>query len=272
MDKKIFYIMAPGKSINDISDDEWKYLEDKNTISFSQFPFANKKTMYHFSYEDHWSDTRHLNHIKRNGFMDTHMLLGLHDTINYAKELGFKNISPIIKGPGMGFNGKPWSESDKEPPCKFSECRAYRFRHPLFRFRGSLTAVINAALILKANEIRLVGVDLDSQYYFFDEQRDRWIKEDNDKLVFDEILANQTHSIEKRKRVPTTNGISYNPEIENDTNIPYLLSNNIILRGVLDTIIWMDKELRDEGLDGIYTTNKKSNLYGKLQYKEIMDE
>lgn len=270
MDKNIFYIMAPGLSINDVTDEEWKFLENKNTVSFSQFVYSNKKTKYHFSYEDYWSDKNHLNQMKNNEFLDTNLLLGIPKTIKYAKSIGFDRIYPIIKGPAMPFKGQSWTTDQEEPICKFKECRAFRFNQSLFRYRGSLSSVINAALILRAKEIRLVGVDLNSQYYFFDKEPDRWIRNEDDKKVIKETLDLQNHLINKRKRVPTTI-TDFNPEKINDTNMPYGYHGKI-LRNMSDVVVWMDKELREEGLKGIYTTSKKSDLYNRLEYKEIMDE
>jgi len=271
MGKKVFYITAPGKSINDIKDDEWEFLKDKNTIAFSHFPLSGKKTKYHFSFEEYESDVRNLNLIKRNGYTNTILLLGLPKTINYARSIGFRKIIPIIKGMGMSFRGYPWTIDQEVPICKFNECRAFNFYQPLFRYRGSLSAVINSALVLGAKEIRLVGVDLNSQYYFFDgEERNKWIRDDYEIRAMEETLNRQKYLIEKRKKAKSTIN-DYNPNIINDTNMPYYKDGKI-LRNISDVIVWMDKEIREEGMYGIYTTSKKSDLYNRLEYKSIMDD
>jgi len=269
MDSNIFYILAPGKSINNITEEEWKFLEDKNTISFSNFVFTNKKSKYHFSYENPITDRIHLEQMKKNGFLDTHLLLGIRQSIRYAKELGFRNITKIIKGPSMPFKG-PWKLSEPSPILKFKECRNYSFNEPMFRYRGSLSSVIVTSLILGANEIRLVGVDLNSQYYFFHNNLERWCRDKDDEERINFIINNQERLIKKRLN-DNTMVSNFNPLISNDTNEVYNW-NGIKIRGMGDLILWIDKELREEGFNGIYITNKNSKLFNELDYKEIMDE
>ena len=45
------------------------------------------------------------------------------------------------------------------------------------------------------------------------------------------------------------------------------------LRGMADVLQWIDEEIREEGLNGIYTTSKNSLLYkeNKLEYKGITE-
>jgi len=270
MDKKIFYIMAPGKSINNVTDEEWDFLKKENTISFSHFVFSNKPTNYHFSYESLLTDKVHLDQLKKNGFIDINLLLGIQETRNYAKAKGFKNITNIIKGPAMPFNGNPWRLDEAKPRVRFKRCRAYDFNRPLFRYRGSLSSVLNATLILGADEIRLVGVDLNSQYYFFDGNEDKWANDDIDKERMAFIINNQKNLI-RRRFDSKTMVKEYNPKVTNDTDELYNF-HGIEIRGISDTVQWIDEELRAEGHNGIYITNKESKLYNRLQYKNIMDD
>lgn len=269
MNDEIFYILAPGKSINNVTEEEWEFLQDKNTISFSNFVFANKRTKYHFSYEKLNTDMVHLQQMKKNGFLDTHLLLGIPETINYAKKLGFSKITKIRKGSAMPFGG-PWKLNETNPKRKFKDCRNYSFNQPMFRYRGSLSSVITSALILRAKEIRLVGVDLNSQYYFFDGNEEKWANDDNDMERMKYILDFQKTLIQRRLDGNTMVN-NYKPEETNDTNELYNFHGNPI-RGMGDLVIWMDKELREEGMNGIYTTSKDSYFYNKLKYKGIMDE
>jgi len=68
----------------------------------------------------------------------------------------------------------------------------------------------------------------------------------------------------------------FDDNIMHSTNIPITEDrwNGRTLRGVADVIEWMDREMRNEGMSGIYITSKKSLLYkeNKLRYKEIINE
>jgi hypothetical protein len=207
--------------------------------------------------------------------MDTKLLLFYNTDIERAKELSFKYIIPIIKLSSLFLpSRKGWFIDELEPPHKFKECRANTFKQPLFRFRGSLSAAINSCLILGAKEIRLVGIDLDTQMDFYMQNPDKWIPNNEVKKVFKEaILPKRLKSISNI--IKTRDG--FNPNEIHSTNYLYIDEKKYgsrALRPISDTIQWMDKEIREEGLSGIYITNKKSLLYkeNKLTYKGIMDE
>ena len=281
----IFYIMAQGPSINDITDEEWEYLKDKDTIGFAAFPFSGKKTKYYFSYERRKLDKIWLSYMALHGHLDTILLLGIGDSIKHASDNGFKNIIPIHKGPALGFQPPlsfkrhGWFLDQPNPPCKFKECRAYSFNQPLFRFRCQLSSVINVALILGAEEIRLCGVDLHRIYNFFELDKDKQLRTEDETKLLNEFL-DISHSHRQVRVENTEKGTgAYENIMESElhiTALPYKHPNfgGKQLRGMLDVLEWMDKELCKEGYNGIYVTNKKSELYkrNKLEYKPIMDD
>ena len=86
--------MAQGPSINDITDEEWEYLKDKDTIGFAAFPFSGKKTKYYFSYERRKLDKIWLSYMALHGHLDTILLLGIGDSIKHAS---MSNINVVSK-------------------------------------------------------------------------------------------------------------------------------------------------------------------------------
>jgi hypothetical protein len=221
--------------------------------------------------------------IANNGYLDTKLLLYIGPSIDYATKLGFKRIVKIRKG-NANFPpyGKPWFTDEESPKVKFKNSRAGNFNQVIFRVRGQLSAVVNASLILGAKEIRLVGVDLISQGNFFQEKyqgnpNPKWINTELTKEIYCR-LNEISKSITKSENIGSSNPEFYkvyNPGINHSTNLSYPREeyNGRSIRGISDILQWMDKELREEGLKGIYVTNKDSLLYkeNKLEYKGIIE-
>ena len=276
MKENTFYVMATGTSVNDITDEEWKFLEDKNTVALGAFALSGKKTKYNYSHEGIILDELVLRAMKKNGYLDTVVFLHWIKSIRYASNLGFKNIIPVMKGTALIKPGLGWFMDEEYPTIKLINCLARNFTEPMFRFRGSLSAAINVALILGAQEIRLVGVDLDCMNdFFFD--IDRWAKDDEDReliqMKLDKHYSSITQKIESRPYMYD----GFNPETMHTTAIPYKDKSrwgDRQLRGMLDVIWCMDKELKEVGHRGIYVTSKKSELYkqNKVEYKSIMED
>jgi hypothetical protein len=91
----IIYIFGCGPTINDITDEEWKYLEDKDTIGFSRFALKNKKTKYYMFTEGFINDKFPLSLIKKNKFMDTIIYTHNDEVYDYSNRIGFKIINKI---------------------------------------------------------------------------------------------------------------------------------------------------------------------------------
>lgn len=280
--KNIFYIMGTGPSINDITDEEWRYLEDKHTISFAGFPYSDKKTEYYFSIEREHIDKRMLDIMARNGFLDTKLLLYIFPSIEHARKLNFIDIKKVYKQNSYFLpSRKPWFTDEEEPPHKFIESRAKNFRQIIFRFRGQLSAVINASLILGATEIKLCGIDLNCQKNFFETEyqegtNPRWVKSEYIKEIYKTLNEGSKERL-SRKKQQVEMFKDYDEKNIHTTELLYVDSKKFgdrKLRPISEVIQWMDKELRDEGMEGIFITNKKSKLYtdNKLEYREIMDE
>lgn len=253
--------MGTGPTINEITQEEWDFLEKQHTIGFGEFSFSRKKLEYYLSIERSWGDIPMMMIMKKDNQMDTTLILGVTESIRFALNAGFKNIIQTFKGTALfPPDNLPWFE-DEEPPNKILECMAPSFRYPLFRFRGSLTAVINSALILGAEEIRLCGIDLYSQDDFYDDPK--WRPDSFTQNLYEQVsIAQQKHLIKK--------------EDMHKTAQPYIDGNRWgekKLRNITDVLERIDKEMVEVDLSGIFTTNKKSLLYtqNKLQYKGIMD-
>ena len=266
--------MATGPSVNNITKEEWKYLKDKNTLAFAGFPFSLIKTKYYLSVEGKKVDKSFIDTIFLCRYLDTKLLLFTPSSIEHAIKRGF-NVIPIQKGPGLAFNYRGWFMDEEKPPCEFKKCRAFNFNQPLFKFRGQLSAAINAALVLGATEIRLVGVDMNCMDHFYD-NRERWSKDNILDALYQQVAYINDGSLERKQKLKPEMFKDFDPKKMHTTSIPYQkngLWNNRALRGMPDCIQWMDQELRKEGLSGIYTTSKKSALYieNKLQYKKISD-
>lgn len=274
------YIMATGPTINDITAEEWGFLKHKHTIGFSDFPYSSKKTEFYVSIEREHIDKKMLYIMALNGFLDTKLLLHIIPSIEYAQSLGFRYIAKIYKKNAFFLpSKKPWFTDEPEPPHKFMECRAHSFHQNLFRFRGQLSAVINVALLLGANEIRLVGVDLNCQKGFYETEyqegiNPKWVKFKDYEQIYNEL---NTHSKERLKeKMKTKMFENYNKKTMHTTNLLYVDESrwgDRKLRPMEDVLEWMNKELLEEGKKGIFVSNKKSALYThhKLEYKEIME-
>jgi len=281
----IFYVMGTGPSVDEITEEEWEYLKNKNTLSFGGWPYCGIPTKYFMTYERPNSNIDSIYNKKERTFdikldilslyknFDTTLLLYYPEDIEYAIKKGFKKIIPIYRRNAWFYPSRtPWFTDERDPPHTFKQCRAHNFNQPLFRFRGSLSAAINCALILGATEIRLIGIDLNCQRDFY-EDTEKWIKHDKVREVFENvILKNRLSDLEFRMK--NNNRLDPNKTHITDTPWPRPEWHNRIIRGMSDTIQWMDQEIREEGMDGIYITSKNSKLYidNKLTYKGIMDE
>lgn len=276
MNNKLFYIIASGPSYMDITEEEWKYLENKHTITFTRVPYGGRRTEYYLSIEGFYVDKEVLEYMAKLGYLDTNLLLYIPESLKLAKELGFKKIRQIVKGnfyfmPSM----KPWFTNESNPPHTFLETRAKSFRQPLFRFRGQLTAVINACIILGASEIRLISVDLNSQKSFY-QYPELLNKVCEDKGVIERYIDynNKRHDIEMNDVVKEYSKFDLNTM--HSTNTPLYESKweGKSIRGIADVLEWINKEMKSEGMDGLYICNKESLLYkqNKLEYRGILDE
>lgn len=272
----LFFVIAAGPSYMDVSEGEWEYLKNKHTITFSRVPYGSRNTEYYFSIERYYLDKEVLSYIAKLGYLDTKLLLSIPKSLKLARELGFKHIRKIIK---QNFyfmpSRQPWFTDEPEPPHSFYETRAKNFHQPLFRFRGQLSAVINACLILGATEIRLIGVDLNNQKNFY--QYPEYLKEIcKDEWTINRYLLLERNKYESSLKLFVDGNPKFNPNNMHTTNTPITEDRwkGRMIRGIADVIEWMDKSMREEEMRGIYVTNKNSLLYkqNKIEYKGIMDE
>jgi len=294
----VFYIIAAGPSYLNVTEEEWKYLEGKNTITFALVPLSGRKTKYYFSIERFSIDENMLLYLKDLGHLDTKLLLYIPESQRLARDLGFKHIQRIQKKNFyfMPYK-KPWFVDEPEPPCSFYETRATNFRQPLFRYRGQLTAVVNACILLGATEIRLIGVDLNTQWAFYDNVDFVKSKCNNKDTIkrFEKFFdwytnfdvprwAKYSPSIEEitmdeagyETPVSGMRVENYEPDKQHSTNMVLYESKHDGKgqRGISDILEWMNKEMIKEGMKGIYVTDKNSLLYKeeKLEFKGITDE
>lgn len=269
---RVLYIIGSGPSINDITEKEWKYIENNKNIGIGLSVFTHKRFKFYLAYEGEETNKIILDTLKSDGYINTLPLIAVRrqKSIIYALKLGFKVIPIIARCAYFMPSRKPWFLDEEKPPHPFKECRAHNFDQPLFRFRGSLSAAINSALILGANEIRLVGIDLNSQEDFW-EDINRWSKNEKEKDILKKELEIKKQALEARYS-NRMKGIDSNKI--HTTAVPYLLKefNYRPLRGMPDVLQWMDKQIREEGMEGIFITSKKSLLYkqNKLEYKDII--
>jgi hypothetical protein len=268
----LYYIFGAGLSYMDVTEDEWKYLEDKHTLTFARVPYGSRKFEYYMSIEREYADESVLRYMAKLGYLDTKLLLSIPQSINLARELGFKHIRKITKQTFYFMpSRKPWTTDEPEPPHSFYESRARNFHQPLFRFRGQLSAAVNSALILGATEIRLIGVDLNDQLNFY-QYEDILRKVCKDEETINCYLQHNKETFGNEVSDKQKQYQEFNPDTMHTTNTPLMdLTWNRPLRGISDVLEWMDKEMKKESLEGIYITNKNSLLYkeNKLQYRSI---
>ena len=274
----IYYIIGGGESFLDVTEEEWKFLEDKHTIQFARVPYGNRKTEYYLSIERVVADKSVLKYMASQGWFDVKLLLYNTESVEYARELGFKFIQPIIKRCSIYMPMRlPWFVDEPKPPTNYYTTRAKNFKQPLFRYRGQLSAVINACVILGAKEIRLVGIDMNNQWNFY--VRDNYKYLDllcNNQETIDEFknYMEEKNAIQRLKDKSKLNK-DYNPNIHHTTNIEVYENRwgNTPMRGMSDVLEWTSDEMKNEGMRGIFITNKNSILYKdcKLDYKRIVD-
>ncbi len=274
----VWYIIAGGPSFKEVAEKEWKFLENKDTISIARVPYGSRKTKYYLSIEHILADKSIIKYMSKIGWHDIKLLLLNTEAIKYARELGFKSIRKVMKNTFYFMpSRKPWFIDEEHPPHSFYECRAKNFHQPLFRFRGQLIASINAAIILGATEIRLIAVDLNNQWNFYEDfdYLEICCKDRETIDEFKDYMKSKratTRLKEKKKFNP-----NYNPKKMHTTNMPYYERErwgDKQLRGVSDVLRWIDKEMREEGMEGIFISNKSSLLFKdkKLRYKPITSE
>jgi len=273
----VFFIMATGPSINKITNEEWAFLKDRDTIGLGRFSFTGFPTKYNLGIENPEIDMQTIDTLISYNNFDTILLLSHYESIGYAIRSGFKKIIPLVKSSALFLpSRRPWFIDEEKPPHKYIISRAKTFNEPIFRYRGSLSATINASLILGADEIRLVGVDLNCQHNFFEECPDRWLKNEIVKKIEIERQQFVSERMQKARENRPETYKTYDPKAMHTTNIPLYDARwrDRALRPMIDVIQWMDQELREEGKDGIFITNKDSLLCKNnvLEYKGICDD
>jgi len=254
---KTIYIMATGPSINDITDDEWDYLKDKETIGFSFFPFKDKKTKYHLAAESIKFDKFCLDRMKENGFTDTIIYTHKRDTRLYSKKLGFTvNKFDVIKAiPSLDDN--VWV-SGNEKPIRLLKNYAKTLSEPLVHYKCQLTTAINLAYTMKPTEIRLCGVELNSNKYFYDDYKELETLISYHEKVNREVLKKHK-DWDINKHHPTAH--------------PFFNSwHDAKLATIVEYLRELNKEMKEEGINMCVCT-KNSLLYtdAEIEYKGIMD-
>lgn len=275
----IYYLIAGGPSYLDVTEKEWDFLKNQHTMSVARVPYGGRKTEYWLSIEHKFLDSDILHYMAKLGWFDIKILLYNAESVILARKLGFKKVRKIMKE-NFYFqpSRRPWFEDEENPPNTYYETRAKNFHQPLFRYRGQLTAAINACMILGATEIRLIGVDMNDQGNFYDREDFKYMKLlCKDKETIDNWIKYKT-SIEATDREKSK--VDLNPNYKSDnmhtTDMPmyeYSKYGDRAQRGMVDLIQWTDRELREEGYVGIFITNKKSILFtkNKIEYKDIME-
>lgn len=250
---KIVYILGSGPTLNNVTDEEWIYLEDKETIGFAHIPYKNKRTKYHLATEDFATDKRALKQIASNNFMNTKIFSHKPETCNIAKSLGFDTKQIWVRKGLHNFNGKPWIHNT-EVPGRILDNFGETLDEPLFTYRGQLSAMLNFAYILNPTEIRLIGIDLNNDEHFYDN-----IEECNK-------LKEYHNSMQKER--PSLIGWDINKS--HATAWPSTGPFGTLVT-VPEIIKQLKKELNELNI-GIYVCSKDSLLYKEniLEYKEIM--
>lgn len=231
MDSEIFYIMATGPSINDITKEEWQYLKEQNTMGISWFAKKNFPTKYYYFHEGNQRKTLH--QIMTNpGWKRTCFIT----TKGHKRPAGAKKVYFIKHTPFKeAFRGKTWLNTEEEPPEPFEKVWAKSFEEPLFGFRGTLMAALNAAYILGGREFILCGVDLNDNSHFYKEE---------EFSSFNKSLEDKGVKLKKHSSAVTFDGV----------------------RTAVDCLQWLSNYIN------LYVASKKSLLYKKriLPFREII--
>jgi len=248
----IVYIIGCGPSINKITNSEWKYLEDKETLSFATFPFKDKKTKYFMATESPFDNKLSLRRLKENNFMDTIIYTHKSETFDLADEMGFNPIMIEVRKGKHNFNGINWLHGNPVPG-RLLDNFGVSIDDPLFNYRGQMSTALNLAYTFNPSEIRLIGVDLNAQNHFFDGIKGL------------EFLTKYHNWVEEKKAGKS--GWSRDGVHRSASPIN---KNGELLVSVLEIIAQFKKEL-NEISKNIYVCSKDSKLYTDniLEYRGI---
>lgn len=241
------FILATGSSINEFTKEDWEFLRKEKTMGISWFFKKNFETDFYYSHEYDTQPLKIAEHITKNKW-NTKLILGTQEYFNKSfihpikKPLEcferYKNVIQcqqcMITNFLNSWANKPWKLTEDSPPMPFPFVWAKSFNQPLFGFRGTLIASINAASVLGFDEIVLCGVDLNNGLHFYESGKSHFEKN----FIKD-----------------------YNPNLH-----PH--SSQLIFqghRGVLDGLKWINKHIK------LKTFTKNENLLSRNGF-EIFKE
>jgi hypothetical protein len=253
---KTIYVLACGPSINDITENQWKYLETQETIGFSRFALKNKKTKYYMFTEGFTNDKFPLTTIKRNGFLDTIIYTHNDELYNYATSSGFREVYKIQATRMLKcFNGIPWISGEKKPGLILDNF-GNNINESLIAFRGQLSTAINLAYTMNPTEIRLVGVDLNVEDAFFTKDS----KYSSISKYMDDVKNKKADKLDK-----------WDKNTIHSTACPMITEKGKVV-SVIPFLYELSIELKEKGIN-MYVSSKKSKLYTDkiLNYKDITE-
>ncbi|HDZ60905.1 MAG TPA: hypothetical protein ENH46_04320 [Candidatus Pacearchaeota archaeon] len=237
-------ILGSGSSINEINEEQWKFIKSVDTIGINKWFIHNFiPTYYHYETYRYAQDLNPLLRLQEEFDFRNRYQNVLFFTSELDKKLGwhpvyrfeiFPNNAEVYTYPG--YISKKFRAKYKVSFDDFS----LNLGDPVWRIRGSLTSVIHLAIQIGYKKIILSGVDLNNQDYFFDKFLD--LKKYG--FYFDPTK----HS-----------GIGMHPTV--------FASGGKM--GVVEFIEQLSQYLLDEYDIKLFVSNKKSLLYKYLPYHNL---
>lgn len=179
MDKKVIYVLGTGPSINDITEEEWEHVRNSNSIGFSWFFKKGFEPDFYYTHENDHQPKMLAQTIIESKWEKVKVILGCTDGIFINDPNPFPNLVKRVNTSNFifSFAGQKWINEDKFPPVPINYWWSKDWSTTLCGFKGQLSAVLNICDILKADEIRLCGIDLyDNTHFYPDEQGSKHVE------------------------------------------------------------------------------------------------
>jgi hypothetical protein len=238
--KKIIYVFGTGPSINDITEEEWEYVRNSNSIGFSWFFKKGFETDFYYTHENDHQPKGLAQTIVDSKWEKVKVILGCTDGVFINEPNQFPRLTKRVNTSNFifSFAGHKWKLEDEVPPVPFRYWWAKKWNHYLCGFKGQLSAVINLCTLLEADEIRLCGIDLYDNTHFYPYEEG-------------------SKHVENLKRE-----LGFNPETDNHSQMaPHLGSASI-----LQFIDYIKNHVN------LVSCSKNSLLNKTLTYKSIMED
>lgn len=181
------FVLGSGSSINDITDEQWRHIDEHDSIGLNRWPVHGFTPTYHVFeismqpeyegfVETYWAL---LNHRKEQ-YSDIPVVLK--DTSRVRDVLEPHHLPEWLRGNLIVSCDSSFSRavtlhssrSENDRLLRYLDQKGYfdrRSLRVLYRMRGSISYLVHLGVVLGYRDIVLCGVDMVDSRYFFDAER-----------------------------------------------------------------------------------------------------